>query len=220
MKNKFLTVTLVIRGIYSMCHLYPVLGSLDKTKGWRCNLLLKGQCHEIFDLRFFSSNNTPWALNSRAKALLNSASNSPRYDRFSNAKIVHDTACTTIFCQLAPLKFYIFLVLGEDNSGTSMFLIYIPFKGCQRRSIRSWIVHAVSMTTHAPCTQGQWPRMHRACGVNDPACTCASGVNDTAGIFCIASPFCIWFWLFEVVRKFDCACGVIDTLHARCTRGQ
>jgi hypothetical protein len=49
----------------------------------------KGQCHEIFDLRFFSSINIPWAPDSRAKAFLNSASNSPRYDQFSNAKIVH-----------------------------------------------------------------------------------------------------------------------------------
>jgi hypothetical protein len=49
------------------------------------NVLLKGQCHEIFDLRFFSLNNTPCSPHSRAKAFLNSASNSPRYDRFSDA---------------------------------------------------------------------------------------------------------------------------------------
>jgi hypothetical protein len=42
------------------------------------------------DLRpsvFFSSNYTLWAPDSRAKSFLNSASNSPRYDRFSEAKI-------------------------------------------------------------------------------------------------------------------------------------
>jgi hypothetical protein len=50
--------------------------------------MLKGQCHEIFDTRFFSSNNTSWAPDSRAKAFLNSASNLPRYDRFLNAKIL------------------------------------------------------------------------------------------------------------------------------------
>jgi hypothetical protein len=50
-------------------------------------IILKGQCHEIFDPRFFSSNNTPWAPDSEAKAFLNSVTNSPRYDRFSNAKI-------------------------------------------------------------------------------------------------------------------------------------
>jgi hypothetical protein len=43
---------------------------------------------------FFPSNNTPWAPDSRAKAFLNSASNSPRYDRFSNAKIVHAVTMT------------------------------------------------------------------------------------------------------------------------------
>jgi hypothetical protein len=49
---------------------------------------LKGQCHEIFDLRFFHQTipPPPWAPDSRAKAFLNSASNSPRFDRFSNAK--------------------------------------------------------------------------------------------------------------------------------------
>jgi hypothetical protein len=37
-------------------------------KIWR--FILKGQCHEIFDLRvFFSSNNTPWAPDSRLKTL-------------------------------------------------------------------------------------------------------------------------------------------------------
>jgi hypothetical protein len=49
--------------------------------------ILKEQFQEIFDPRFFSSNYTPWAPDSQAKAFLNSASNSPRYDRFSNAKI-------------------------------------------------------------------------------------------------------------------------------------
>jgi hypothetical protein len=43
---------------------------------------LKEQCHEIFDLRFFHQSNAPWAPDSRSKAFLNSASNSPRYDRF------------------------------------------------------------------------------------------------------------------------------------------
>jgi hypothetical protein len=43
---------------------------------------------------FFSSNNTPWAPDSRAKSFLNSASNSQRYDRFSNAKIVHAVSRT------------------------------------------------------------------------------------------------------------------------------
>jgi hypothetical protein len=55
--------------------------------------ILKGQCHKIFDPRFFSSNNTSWAPDSRAKAFLNSASNSPRYDGLSNTKIVHAVRC-------------------------------------------------------------------------------------------------------------------------------
>jgi hypothetical protein len=45
----------------------------------------------------FSSNNPPWARDSRAKAFLNSASNSPRYDRFSDAKIVHAVSITSHF---------------------------------------------------------------------------------------------------------------------------
>jgi hypothetical protein len=50
-----------------------------------------------------------------------------------------------------------------------MFLIDIPFKGCQGRSNRSSIVHAVSLTPHAPCMPCQRPRMHLACYVNDTA---------------------------------------------------
>jgi hypothetical protein len=43
---------------------------------------------------FFIKQYTPWAPDSRAKALLNYASNSPRYDRFSKAKIVHAVSMT------------------------------------------------------------------------------------------------------------------------------
>jgi hypothetical protein len=56
--------------------------------------ILKGQLHEIFDPWFCSSNNTIQAPDSQAKAFLNSFSNSPRYDRFSNAKIMHAVSMT------------------------------------------------------------------------------------------------------------------------------
>jgi hypothetical protein len=69
-----------------------------------------------------------------------------------------------------------------------MFLIDIPFKGCQGRSNRSLIMHAVSyfacdvndtactmhgvpMTPHAPCMWCQWQCMHHACSIKDTACT-------------------------------------------------
>jgi hypothetical protein len=62
----------------------------------RSRIAVKGQCHKFFfDIRFFSSNNnTPWDPDSQAKAFLNSASNSPRYDRYLNAKIVHVVSMT------------------------------------------------------------------------------------------------------------------------------
>jgi hypothetical protein len=74
----------------------------------------KSQCHEIFDSRFFPSNNTPWAFDSRGKAFLNSASNSPRYDRFRTQKScmrcqwhrVHE-----IFLLGSPFKFIFFLMV-------------------------------------------------------------------------------------------------------------
>jgi hypothetical protein len=74
------------------CHLCRIKRNFHKLNWPR---VLKRQCHEVFDSRFFSSNNTPWAPDSRAKALLNSASNSTRYDRFSNAKIVLAVSMTT-----------------------------------------------------------------------------------------------------------------------------
>jgi hypothetical protein len=40
---------------------------------------LKGPCHEIFDLRFFSSNNSNWALDPRVKAFFHMTSYSLRY---------------------------------------------------------------------------------------------------------------------------------------------
>jgi hypothetical protein len=67
--------------------------------------ILKRQCHEIYAPRFLKSNSTPWVPASQAKAFWNSASNSPRYDRFSHAKIVH---AVKIFCYVAPLNLYIF----------------------------------------------------------------------------------------------------------------
>jgi hypothetical protein len=57
-----------------------------------------------------------------------------------------------------------------------MFLIDIPFKGCQGRSNRSSIVHAVS---------------YFACGVNDTACT-VHAVSFLI-LFCIPTLFCICF---------------------------
>jgi hypothetical protein len=54
--------------------------------------MLKGQCHEIFDPRFFFHQTMPPGL--MIHAFLNSSSNSPRYDRFSNAKIVHAVSMT------------------------------------------------------------------------------------------------------------------------------
>jgi hypothetical protein len=48
-------------------------------------------------LSVFSSNNIPWAPDSRAKVffLLYSISNSPKYDRFSDAKIVQVVSMTS-----------------------------------------------------------------------------------------------------------------------------
>jgi hypothetical protein len=42
---------------------------------------LKGQCQEIFDLWFFSSNSPIWAPDSRVKAFLHMASNSRSYSK-------------------------------------------------------------------------------------------------------------------------------------------
>jgi hypothetical protein len=102
-----------------------------------------------------SSNNTPWAPDSWAKTVLNFASNLPRYDRFSNAKIVH---VSLTFCIGSHFKFIYFFRVGVgvgQLGNIYMFLTDIPIKGCQGRSNRSSIVHAVS---------------YFAYGVNDTAC--------------------------------------------------
>jgi hypothetical protein len=50
---------------------------------WVMPWALKGQCHEIFDLWFFSSNNLIWAPDSRVKAFSNIASDSRNYSKKS-----------------------------------------------------------------------------------------------------------------------------------------
>jgi hypothetical protein len=69
-----------------------------------------------------------------------------------------------------------------------MFLIDIPFKGCQGRSNRSSIVHAVS---------------YIACGVNDTACI--------FNFFAYHRCFAYDFHSSKLFEKFVCACGVNDT---------
>jgi hypothetical protein len=94
-------------------------------------------------MRFsFSSNNTPWAPDSRAKAFFNSAPNSPKYDRFSNAKIVHAVSLTLkMFCYVAPLNLYVFR--GDVGQEHTVYVFDRYSLGCQGRSNRSSIVHVV-----------------------------------------------------------------------------
>jgi hypothetical protein len=58
--------------------------------------LFKGPCHEIYDLWFFSSNNSIWALDKRVKAFLHMASYSRRYTTMKSTLFVvssfNDTA--------------------------------------------------------------------------------------------------------------------------------
>jgi hypothetical protein len=61
---------------------------------------LKGPCHEIFDLRFFSSNNSIWAPDPRVKAFLHMASYSRRYSTRKSTFLVvsgvNDTAAPAL----------------------------------------------------------------------------------------------------------------------------
>jgi hypothetical protein len=90
--------------------------------------------------------------------------------------------------------------VGQFGNIPYMFLIDIPFKGCQGRSNRSSIV--------CKCMRCQWSRMHHTCGLNDPACILNFFLHRIA--------VCKWFSVFEVVRKFYCVSGV----NATCMRCQ
>jgi hypothetical protein len=77
------------------------------------------------------------APDSRAKAFLNSASNLPRYDRFSNAKIVHAVSMTPhaqkYYFTVAPLNLPIFLVVGyrgRQSRENSVSLLQESIWGC------------------------------------------------------------------------------------------
>jgi hypothetical protein len=90
---------------------------------------VKGTVPQDFRPSDFFIKQSPWAPDSRAKT--------PRYDRFSNAKIVN---------------FYIFKVCWIGQFGNIYILIDIPFKGRQGRSNRSSIVHTVPYCS--------WNRLH------------------------------------------------------------
>jgi hypothetical protein len=112
----------------------------------------------------FSSINIPWVPD--YEFCFEFAEICSIFECTNRACCVHFTAYTNIFCQVAPLNLYIFGGWGRTmREHICFFFIDIPFKGCQGRSNRSSIVHAVSMTPHAPC-------MH-------------------IYFFCIPSPFCI-----------------------------
>jgi hypothetical protein len=107
---------------------------------------------------------------------------------------------------------------------SNMFLINIPFKGCQGCSNHSSIVHAVSYFAYGANDTFffflksllyikkniftidiyklqiyKWHRMHRACGVNDTACI-MHAVSMTLHALCMR---CQWHCMHR-------ACGVID----------
>jgi hypothetical protein len=104
---------------------------------------LKGQCHEIFDPRFFSLNNTPWAPDSRAKASLILL-------RIRRDMIDFRTQKSCMRCQWhcmhenfllgSPFKFIYFFSGGVGQFGN----IYVS-----RSCMRCHILHAVSLTPHA-----------------------------------------------------------------------
>jgi hypothetical protein len=88
----------------------------------------------------------------------------------------------------SPLKF-IYFFRGVVGQFGNMFLIDIPFKGCQGCSNRSSTLQAVSYgilhsiaVLHMIFTFRIVRKIDCACGVNDTACTCASCVNDTTCI--------------------------------------
>jgi hypothetical protein len=77
-----------------------VKGTLTRKKCVKWGVSLEGQCHEIFDPRFFSSNNPPQGPDLRPKAILHMASYSPR----KSDDIRIDTAETISVVLMTPLK--------------------------------------------------------------------------------------------------------------------
>jgi hypothetical protein len=113
--------------------------------------LLKGQCHEIFNLRFFSSNNTPW-VHGPFWILLqicrdtigfwtkkNHACGSMTISKSKKTYVIVDTACS----------FYFFCI-------ASLFCIWFTLS----QLFANFIVHPLSMTPQAPCMRGQWYHRH------------------------------------------------------------
>jgi hypothetical protein len=90
-------------------------------------IFLKGPSHEIFDLRFFSSNNSIWTLDPRVKAFLHMASCSRRYS--TKKSIFCGQRCQWHRCSLVNCKMPVFLIniakkidnVRERNNSISWF---------------------------------------------------------------------------------------------------
>jgi hypothetical protein len=99
----------LIRLFYE-CYIYLINQTKDKKT--RETIPLKGQLHEIFDPRFFSSNNPP---DSRPKAV------SRWLILYSNLSDASDTAETISAVSLRPLKLWRW---QSENSGGCLDLIF------------------------------------------------------------------------------------------------
>ena len=97
---------------------------------------LKGQCHEIFDLYFFSLIEPIWSPDKQAKMVFLKNSFSQRYSNLKFEKIDSaqaNTARSRFFFQSQPFKKLIKNVgFGLYSTPMDSVLFYIPFKGKER----------------------------------------------------------------------------------------
>jgi hypothetical protein len=84
-------------------------------------------------------------------------------------------------CTVVPLNLYIFVVLGRTNRVHASFWYIFSLKAARaarivRRScLRCHILHAVSMTLHAPCMRCHWHLQNKAISpMNFPFRSCSN----------------------------------------------
>jgi hypothetical protein len=121
--------------IFIIIFVYFILGGFP---------FLKGQCHKIFDPRFFSSKHPSWAPDLGANAFSNMNLNSRRYSNFFKCMPCHwhrmHDACSVI------------------DTACTVHAVSVTLHAR---------VHVVSLIPHARCMLCHWHRMYGACGVTD-----------------------------------------------------
>jgi hypothetical protein len=173
---KYIKLVLRIKRIFVRFRIKPQIKLVATISWFQIGVRdLKGQCHEIFDLWFFHQVIPPlihglkpfWILLRIRRDMINFRTQKScmrcRWPRIHRACSINDTACIVHAVSLTPHAFLTFL------HSIAVFHMIFSFLSCLKILLFLWC---------------HWPRMHRACGVNDSA----SNQNKKVTVNSVSAP--------------------------------